>query len=260
VEAHAVRGHGRGQRARELGVEEGQQHVAPVDEMHLAAQRRERAGVLAADHAAADHRQPARQRVQLEDLVGIVHPVVPERELGRMQRGGTGGDQDALAAQAGLAPVGARDRDRVRVDEATRPLEPDHGVFREPRLEALALQGGHPLLVPHEVGHGRLAPQGEIHAVQPARAPAGQHQRGLAQRLARNGAGVDAGASEQRGAFDQGRPLAEQAGGVRTAGAGGTAAQHDEIEPQDRGCTHVDRVRGRERFVEPRARPVLSRT
>ena len=64
--------HARSDGRGDVLVEEGQQRVASVDEVHLDAERGEGAGVFGADHARADHRQARGQLDDLEDLVGVV--------------------------------------------------------------------------------------------------------------------------------------------------------------------------------------------
>ena len=80
VKLHAVRRHRVGERARDFRVEKRHQRVAAIDQMHLDAERGERAGVFAADHAAADDDELLRHRRELEDFVGVVHAVVARRE------------------------------------------------------------------------------------------------------------------------------------------------------------------------------------
>src|SRR6185436_16139958 len=106
------------------------------------------------------------------------------------------------------------------------------------RLDPLPLAVRHTFLVPHEIGNSGLAAKREVHAKETARAPAGKHERGFAQRLAGNGAGVDARATDQRGFLHESDFFAEQSPDHRAAGSGGTATKDDEIEPGEVGRIH----------------------
>ena len=81
---------------------------------------------------------------------------------------------------------------------------------RQAALDPLALVGRDPPLVEHELGHGGLAAEREVHAVEVARLEPRDRQRRLAQGLAGQGAGVGRGAADHRAALDDRRPLAEQ--------------------------------------------------
>ena len=230
VEAHAVGGHRVGEAARDFRVEKRHQRVAAVDQMHLDAQRGERAGVLAADHAAADHDELLRHRLELEDLVRVVHAVVLEGKLRRPQRRRTRGDEDLLAADQRLRAASPAIR---IVCGSTKLAVPWNLVTPRSASRAstpLPFAVRHLFLVPHEVGDRGLAPEREVDAEEPARAPAREHERGLAQRLAGDGAGVDAGAADARRLLDEGDFPAEEARGDGAARAGGAAAEDDEIE------------------------------
>ncbi len=78
--------HRRLERLRNFGVEERQQLVAPVDDVDLRAERGEGAGVLAADHARADHRHRLRNAVELQDRVGVVDLALAEGKKRRAAR------------------------------------------------------------------------------------------------------------------------------------------------------------------------------
>jgi hypothetical protein len=61
---------------------------------------------------------------------------------------------------------------------------------------AFALDLDDPAFAIEEIGDGCLAPEGQVDAVEAARAHAGEHEGGFAQCLARERAGVGAGAAE----------------------------------------------------------------
>ena len=105
---HAARRHRCGERACEISrVEERQQRVAAVDQMHVHAHRGEGAGVLAADHAGADDDQASGQGAEMQQLIGVVHAVVFEGKDRRTKRRGSRRDENLFPAQARLRQVTA---------------------------------------------------------------------------------------------------------------------------------------------------------
>ena len=86
------------QRLDDLGVAEVQ-HVLPLlDDGHLAAQRGEHRRVLDADHARADHHHRRRDRLEIEDAVGVQHPLLVELHAFGSRGFGAGRDDDVFAA------------------------------------------------------------------------------------------------------------------------------------------------------------------
>ena len=79
---HAAGRHRGGERSRDLAVEEWQQRIAPVYQMHFHADRSESARIFAADHARADDRQPLWQCSDTQQLVRVMHAIIFKRELG----------------------------------------------------------------------------------------------------------------------------------------------------------------------------------
>ena len=93
------------QRLDDLGIAEVQHGVALLDDGDLGAERGEHRRVLDADHAGADHHHRRREGLQIQDAVGVEHPVLVELDTGRARRLGAGGDDDVFAADRGsLAP------------------------------------------------------------------------------------------------------------------------------------------------------------
>ena len=198
VKAHAVRGHGVGQAAGDFRIEKRHQRVAAIHQMHFGTQRGERAGIFAADHAAADHDELLRQRLEFEDFVRVMHAVVLEGELRRSQGRRTCGDENLLAVNQFFRAAFTHNPDGMRIHETRCAVELGHAAQRQPRLDPLPFTVRHLFLVPHEVGDGGFAAERKVHAMKSARAPARKHERGFAQRLAGDGAGVDARAADQR--------------------------------------------------------------
>jgi hypothetical protein len=95
---------------------------------------------------------------------------------------------------------------------------------------ALALHVDDFALVMHEVVDGQILFQRVVDTVEAALLEAGKIERGFAQRLAGNGAGVDAASAHMLDALDNGNAFAE-IGSLRAAFfARGATANHDEIE------------------------------
>src|SRR5207302_4165739 len=83
VEPDSIGRHCRLESTGYLTIEERQEDFPPVDQVHFCSERGERAGVLATDHPCTNYRQLSWQRLQLEDLVRVVNPLVFEWEFGR---------------------------------------------------------------------------------------------------------------------------------------------------------------------------------
>ena len=229
VEPDPVGRHRRLEGAGHLAVEERQQRVPPVDQMHLRPQRGERAGVLAADHPGTDDRQLSRQRLQLEDLVRVVDPVVVERELGRPQGRRPGGDQDVLAPQHGPRRVAAPTR---RVWGSVKLAGPTN-VSTRVSLSRDSIRRRSPVVTcpSWRMKSATVASRRSERSTPNSRRERkpGQGQRRLPQRLARDGAGVDPRPADLRGLLDQGDPAAEQTGRGGPGRAGRAAADDHQV-------------------------------
>ena len=105
----------------------------------------------------------------------------------------------------------------------------------------------------HEIRDGRLAPEREIDAKKLARTHAGKSQRGFAQGLARDRAGVDPGAADFAKFFDERDTFAKNSRGIRSGNAGRPAADHDYVEVSCHRCV----LRGESK---PNSPPRLPRT
>ena len=84
-------------------------------------------------------------------------------------------------------------------------------------------------LVAHKIRDGRLASEREVHAKELARTHAGKRERGFAQSLARDRAGVDPGAANLAKLFHQRDALAEYTRRVRSGDSCRSAAYHHEV-------------------------------
>ena len=78
-------------------IAEVQHRVALFHDGDLGAQGGEHRGVLDADHARADHHHRRREGLQVQDAVGVEHPLLVELDARRACRLGAGGDDDVFA-------------------------------------------------------------------------------------------------------------------------------------------------------------------
>ena len=107
------------QRLDDLLVRELQQPRPLLDQDDADAERREHAGVLDADDAAADHDQRLGQLGQLHQLIAEQDRASVDGHVRRLGRPRAGRD-DERVGPAGRLAVGVHDLDRVRVHEAGR--------------------------------------------------------------------------------------------------------------------------------------------
>ena len=216
-------------------VDEVQQPRAHVDQRDAHAERREHARVLAPDHARADHRERARQLVEL-------HHVVAGEDVGAIERGalvarrmGADGQHDIGGADASLhAAQFVIELQHVLIDEARA---------RSRQLDAVAqkLMAQYVDLVTHDRIDAHQQVLESDFFLDPVRiavdcvfAIAGQVEDGLAHRLARNRADVDADAAEDRLALDHDDALA-QLGALDSGVMSGWPGAYDrEIEIKSR--------------------------
>ncbi len=214
----------------DLGVAEVQHVVALLHDGDLGAQRGEHRGVLDADHTGAHDHHRRGQRLQVEDAVGVEHPVVVEFDAGRAGRFGAGGDHDVFTAdRCALAAGGFLDQDGVRVDEAAVTLDEVDAVAHELRPDDVLLLADHMAGAREQIGGGDLLLDAVARAVQLALAHAGEVDDGLAQRLRRDGPGVHADTAEHAAAFDDRHRLAELCRRDRGLLATRTRTDDDEV-------------------------------
>src|SRR5207342_1614607 len=86
----------------------------------LGAEGREHGRVLDPDHAGARHHHRARDRLQVNDPVGIDDGALVELDAGRAGGPGAGGDDDLVRGDPADPAVAAVHFHRVRVEEAAR--------------------------------------------------------------------------------------------------------------------------------------------
>ena len=218
------------ERLDDLRVAEFQHVVALLHDGDLGAQRGEHRGVLDADDAGANHHHRRRQGLQVEDAVGVQHPVFVELDAGRAGRLGAGGDHDVLAADGrALAAGGVLDQDGVRVDEPAVALDQIDAVAHQLRPHHVLLLADDVCGAGQQVGGGDLLLDAVAGAVQLALAHAGEVDDRLAQRLGRNGSGVHANTAQHPAALDDGDRLAELCRRDRGLLAARTRTDDDEV-------------------------------
>ena len=180
------------------------QHVLPLlDHGDAGPEGGEHRGVLDADHAGPDDHHGRRQRLQLQDLVGVQDPVVVEVHATGPSRGGSGGDDDVAPADGDpLGVAGVVDQDGVFVDKPGMAGEQFDAVAHQLAAHHLDLFADDVLGAGQQVSRGDLLLHPVTRAVHLALVEPGQVHHGLAQRLGWNGAGVDADAAQHVAAFD----------------------------------------------------------
>ncbi|MCY1346150.1 hypothetical protein D9M69_322290 [compost metagenome] len=208
-----------------LVVEEAEQLVAVVDQIHQHAQAAEDGGVFGPDHTGSVDDDPARRVGQTEDGVTVVDARVVEVDISRTVGTRTGGDDDLLGHQLFHHATGADHFHGLLVGEAGGA---------EKHVDAIAcveagtrghLLGDHPLGALQHVGEGEPARLADL-AEQRVGVVLHDLPHRVAQGLGRNGAEVGAVAADQRTVVHH-RHLATGLGGVhRRALARRAGTQH----------------------------------
>ena len=206
--------------------------------MDVHAQSRERACVLAADDAGADDGEFFRQRSHLQELRRVVNPIALEGKHGWVEWRRSRGEEHVCRAQQDVVRAGCGHAYRVSVEKAAGA-----GNALDIRLlehRGCAVPGALADTLPRrgEIAHARLPPQRNVDAEQPPRLQAGKGERRLPQRLARHGAGIEAGAADVSLALDEGDAAAEPSAPPRADNADRSAAEDNQIE-----LAHVDTPR-----------------
>src|SRR6266404_6603533 len=116
------------------------------------------------------------------------------------------------------------------IDKTGRAMKRLDFVDSQLLFSAPPFLGRDVFLVAHEIGNGRLLAEREIHAEELARAYSRQGQCALTQRLTRNRAGVDPGATDLAKFFHQRDALAKNPRRIRPGDSCRTAADHYQVK------------------------------
>ena len=167
------------------------------------------------------------QPIELEDRVAVVDVAIVEGDLRGLKR------RDPVAMRKNspvmrALPVGRRPRACAR-RRSFRRLERSRPCGARGSSGCARPPSDAPSRAGHEPRHRVRAVELHLDAVELALVVAGEEERGLAQRLRRQGAGVHAGATWLRCDLDDRDPLAEVGRLGRALFTGGAAAHHHQI-------------------------------
>src|SRR6059036_828172 len=227
---HAVSPHVVDQGLDDLLVHEPQQVIPYVEEGDLDPERREHRGVLAADHASTHDDHALGNHFRGEDRIRIAYRHIVEWDLLRPPRARPGGDQDERRSERILVAALGDHSEGVRVRERGRALDDLHVVPLELVGDDLQLVPNDQVLARHQVPERHVLFQGVSDVGEGAELEPVQVVDRVLEGLARQRTGVDARAAEHPLLLDDGHTLAQLGrldGGLL---AGGTAADHQQVE------------------------------
>src|SRR5271163_4789770 len=191
------------ERVGDFSVDERQQPIALVDQGHPDAKGGKNAGVFAADHSGADHREGPGQPIEMENIVAGEDLLPVERNM-RVAGGlGSSGDDD-------LAGLDYARGAAVHMVEANR-IPPGKGSLRGEQLDIITHQlmaSDVEFVIDYPVGPGQQILDCDVllhrvgGAIKFSRAIAGQLENRLAQSLGRDCAEIDAASANNRFSLD----------------------------------------------------------
>jgi hypothetical protein len=155
-----------------------------------------------------------------------------------------GRDQHRLALEAPRVPEGPAHLDLARTDEARVAADQRHAVPVKVAADARRLRAAHGVLARDQRRDVQLLLHLEREPVEIALPVPGQEQRGFAQGLGGQGAGVHGGAARLRGALDHRDAFAEVRGLRGALLTGRAGADHDEVETLGHPPIFADRSAG----------------
>ena len=117
-----------GQGVDDLVVEELEQLVARVDQVHLDPQVAEHRGVFAADHAGAVDGDRLRRMVEVEDRVAVEDARMAEVDVRRAIGARAGGEDEGVGPQLRRPPCWSQTSIVCGIDEAGLPAENGYAV------------------------------------------------------------------------------------------------------------------------------------
>ncbi len=172
-------------------VEKRKELIAAVHQGHINAEGHENRGVLAANHAATDHREAPWNSIHLEKGVGVERVHIIKGNFRGAVRFRTGGNQDDVTMEAARS-IRAGDRYGVRILKGGLAAQEFNLVKFEIFQDAPAFHLDHGSFVVHEIVDGEIFFERIIDTVESALLQAGKIEGRLAKCFARNGSGVDA--------------------------------------------------------------------
>ena len=254
--AHGLKG--REKSAAQRRVEKSQRLRRLVEQRDGAAERGENGGVLAGDHAAAQHHHGARYVRQAQDGVAVENVFVIHLDGRHMPRPRSGGEQHPRRAQHDPRSVQALHLDAIRIQKHAAAADQLDLVARELRLQISVLSGDDDVDAVKQRGQRRIAAQ-----LDGQRRCAALHaaiaQRLLAQRLARNRARQQAGAADLRFALDDGGAKS-RLGRLNRRFLAGRPGPHADESRSSRGCTLDARQAAHVVALREHAPPIVRET
>jgi hypothetical protein len=213
----------------QLAVDEIEKAAARLDQRDRNVERVEDGGIFDADHAGADHREAARQRRQVDDLVTVEHGLAVKRHIVRPVWPRAAGDQNIGAAIGlGFAVVGGH-LDLVRPYKAALAAGMLDRIAVELMLQHLDLVVERLAQPHHKLTGGDVLLDAIGAAVEAALAPARQIEHRLAQGLRRNGPGMHRHAADAAALLDHQHRFAELGRLHRGPPPGRPAADDDHV-------------------------------
>ncbi|MNF76041.1 hypothetical protein D3C84_581380 [compost metagenome] len=214
----------------------GADPVEKLDHCYLRPKASPDRAQLQADHAGADHHQMLGHLGQCQGAGGIEDAFVIDVYAGQGRGLGTGGDDDVLGTQFGLATGAIGHRDFTRSVDVAPASDPVDLVLAEKKFDALGQPGNAFILLFHHLG--------EVEAGFDVDPQVGEFRThgcivqfgGMQQRLGGHAADIQASAAECGTSFDAGGLQTQLSGADRrVVTTGATAEYHDVISAH--GCT-----------------------
>ena len=212
-------------------VHEVQQPRAHVDQRHADAKRRKHARILASDDARTDHRQRARQLVELHDVVARKDRGAIQRSPRIARRLGADRQHDGGRSDPSLQPAHfVFEKERVRIDKARGRGRQLDAVAQKLVAQYVDLVTHHRIDTDQQILKRYFFLDPVRFAVNGVFAIARQVEDGFAHRLAGNGSDVHTDAADDRLALDHDDALAQLGALDCRMMSGGTAADDSKVE------------------------------
>ena len=215
-----------GERLGDLGIDEGKEFLAAIDQRHPHAEGTEHRGILGADDPGTDHGERAGELAQAEDAVGSDERLPIGHDPARQGRLGAGGDDHHLRLDLHRLRRPLCD-EMMRIEEAGGAVDDHDAVPAHLVADHLDLAPDHVVAAEEKILHRDLLFQGVGGAVEAPLLETGQVEDRLAEGLGGDRAGVDADAADDLPPFANADPPAEL-GGLDGGVVPGRAGSDDE--------------------------------